>query len=285
MREARHRFDRLTTRGLVLVALLATGLAQGCAARAQIETRELAAASEISPPSALPEDMTLGPGDELEVFVFETPELTRRVRITARGYLPYPLVGDLKVTGLSGDQVREHLERALAEYIKAPKVSVSIVAVRSRRVYVLGEVTKPGVYALESETTSMIEAIGQAGGLTQEAKQQQILLVRGTRERVVVRTVDFKGLVQGGDLRENVQVGSGDIVYVPTSNLANAARQARQIVDILTPILAVQQIFLNFQAGTILWNQMADVLAGKNTTRNATATTTTIIAPGGFIGP
>ena len=245
----------------MIVVLMSLALAALSACASGLTIKELPELPGPALPAVEIQEFSLGPGDEVEIFVWGHEDLTRKVKITRTGFLPYPLIGDFKVTGMTAQQVRDHISKALAEYVNHPQISVSITAVRSQKIYVFGEVQRPGVYALDTaQHTSLAEAIGQAGGMTQDAKLQQVLVIRGDLKKVYIRPVDFDALTKGGDLRENVTLAVGDIIYVPTRTMASVQREARRIVDILQPVLALQQIFLNLQTGTILWDQFTDIL-------------------------
>lgn len=269
----------LRSRPFRVAALLVFGIASltACATRG-VQIKELPLPAGPSLPPVEIREVTLGPGDEIEVFVWKEPELTRRVKITSTGYVPYPLIEDFRATGMNIYQVRDHIMEALKQYLVSPQVSVSIVALKSQKVYVFGEVRNPGVYALDSDkATTLAEAIGRAGGTTNDAKRSEILLIRGNSQKVYIRPVDFAALVKSGDLRENPSLTQGDIIYVPATTMASVQREARRITDILGPVLALEDVFLRLQSGTILWDQFTDVLIqGKTGPRTTGKTTTTI---------
>lgn len=253
---------------LLRVAALLPGLVLSLACSAHgLRVRDLPPLPEEPLPALQLQEFELGPGDEIEVFVWEHEDLSRRVKITSTGLLPYPLIGDFKVTGMTAPQVRDHVQVALAEYVKDPKVSVSIVAVHSHKVYVFGEVQRPGVYALDSATsTSLLEAIGMAGGTTRDAKRGQVLLIRGDASKVFIRPVDVDALLKDGDLRQNHLLTLGDIVYVPTRTMATIEREARRIVDILSPVLMLE-------TSTILFDQFTETLLHGKPKGNQTTIT------------
>jgi polysaccharide export outer membrane protein len=250
----------LLGRAAVLLLGVATACLTACATRG-LEIKDLPELSGPSLPPVEVREVTLGPGDEIEVFVWKEPDLSRRAKVTSSGYLPFPLIGDFRITGMNIHQVRDHIAEALNTYLVSPKVSVSILAVKSKKVYVFGEVRNPGVYALDSDKlTTLAEAIGQAGGWTDDAKRSEVLLIRGNPQKVYIRPVDLDALVKKGDLRENPPLTQGDIVYVPVRTMATVQREARRIVDILGPVLALEDMFLRFETATILWSQFTDIL-------------------------
>ena len=247
-------------RVVALSLVIAVAGLTGCAKRG-LETKELPEVVGPALPPVEVREVTLGPGDEVEVFVWKEPDLSRRVKITSTGYLPFPLIGQFRVTGMTIYQVRDALVEPLQRFLVSPEVSVSLFAVKSKKVYVFGEVKNPGVYALDADkSTTLSEAIGLAGGWTLDAKRSEVLLVRGSREKVYIQPVDLDALVKRGDLRENPPLTHGDIVYVPVRTMATIQREARRIVEILQPILALEDMFLKLETGTILWSQFTDIL-------------------------
>jgi len=248
---------------LALLVLVETG----CAAKRGFETRELPPPPEELLPGVEVRGLTLGPGDEVEVFVWGEPDLTARAKVTGAGLLPYPLIGPLRASGLTPEQVRDEVTRGLREYLTDPKVSVNVIAIKLQKVFVFGEVQRPGVYALDSfGPTTVVDAIGQAGGVTPDAKRSELLLVRGDtadRNRVYIRPFDLDAVLGSGDLRENPTLVAGDIVYVPPRTMATVAREARRITDILLPFLLAANLLVDVQTLTIRWGEFTDALTGK----------------------
>ena len=131
------------------------------------------------------EDYRIGPSDLLEISVFQVPELSRTVRVNARGALTLPLVGQIQAGGLTGQQLEALLANKLREsYLQNPQVSVFIKEFVSQRVTVSGSVNKVGVFPISGKTTLM-QAIAMAGGLDKLADEENIKVFRdrnGTRE-------------------------------------------------------------------------------------------------------
>ena len=159
----------------------------------------------------------MGPGDIVQVSVFGIPELEKlEGEIDSLGRVSLPLVGEVKLGGLTLSQAQEVLTRAFSKYVVQPKVSVAIKEYHSYRVSVLGEVNKPDVYALKGGRTLM-DVLAMAGGLKADASHT-ITLVRLGKERTSM-IIDLERLVSYGTSSEgsqyNIILKPGDVVYVP----------------------------------------------------------------------
>lgn len=197
----------------------------------------------------------LGPGDRVEIMVYRHDDLKRTIPIDPSGKITYPMIGDIQAGGLSIFQFRDNLRDRLAEYIVNPQVSVSVTAVQSQKVYVIGEVTKPGVLSL-NKPMSAIEAISEAGGFTLDAKDQSVMVIRGNRDKPQLIKLDLEDALKKGDITQNIQLRSGDIVYVPSTLIADVSRFSVYLKDILYPILMIEH-------GIILSPTVIDTLQGE----------------------
>jgi protein involved in polysaccharide export with SLBB domain len=142
------------------------------------------------------DDVTLGPGDLLRVGVFAHPELSTPygvqpsgTRVDPQGNLSMPLVGPIAVRGLTLQGAREAITAAFAEYVKDPRIDVSIVEQASRRFYLYGEVQKPGSFVLD-RPLHLYQALALGGGFTPRASREEVVLLRGTPESLEVHVFD-----------------------------------------------------------------------------------------------
>lgn len=240
-------FRSVSTRRSILclgvVALLLGGL--GCG-----RTRPMTAGPppEADLPAKLEiREFVLGPRDEVEVFVWQHPDLSRTAMVSPSGELAYPLVGSLKVAGLNGQEVAAELKSRLARYLIEPQVSVTVKSVRSQKVLVLGEVNKPGVFPIEGPLT-VAEAIGLAAGFNNDAETESILLIRGDPRQPELRMVALDRTLLQGAGAAHAAVLPGDILYVPPMRIAEVERFFRRITTIMVPFLAPIQ-------AAIFWSQ------------------------------
>lgn len=155
----------------------------------------------------------LGPGDVIEVRVFNEPDLSGLHQVSAEGSIRLPLVGNLEVAGLSPEQLTERVAAAYnASFLKNAQINVYVKEFNSRKVYVLGQVQKPGPFRYEERMT-VIAAIAQAGGTTRLADANRTIITRereGTQVRISAEVADI-GRGQAAD----VELLPGDIVFVP----------------------------------------------------------------------
>lgn len=166
-------------------------------------------------------DYVVGPGDVLNITVWDHPELTipaGSMRSPSEagnwvhndGTIFYPYVGVIEVAGLRVTEIREVITRRIARYIEDPQVDVTVAAFRSQRVYVAGSVREPGAYPVTNVPMRLLDAVNAAGGVTEEADWRNVVLTRDGREyRLSLREV-----YERGDARYNVLLKAGDVVHV-----------------------------------------------------------------------
>ena len=234
--------------GYVLVIVLA--LLTGACATEPVRTvvREKATAAPQATVPALKKSGQLGPGDQVDIFVWGYSDFTRRATVNFNGALPYPVLGEIPVAGKSVTQVEQEIRAALTDYIKEPVVRVSIATLRPQKVHVLGEVRNPGVYALSTPNTTLVEAVGMAGGMTVDAGPSRVLVVHDADTQIQIHTVDFRQITRGGDPAANLVLAEGDVVYVPVAVMADIAREARRVSDIITTLLLIEQSTIIFES-------------------------------------
>lgn len=150
----------------------------------------------------------------MEIVVWKNADLSKTVTVRPDGMITLPLIGELRAGGLTADRVRTEIKSRLERYKETPEVSVTVADIRSYNVYVLGEVRTPGRYQVKTSTT-LLQALALAGGFTEYADTNGIVVVRrDTREAVSKEQrikVRYKDLVMRGD----VALSPGDTVIVP----------------------------------------------------------------------
>ena len=157
----------------------------------------------------------LGAGDTIRITVFQNPNLTLESRVSEAGTINYPLIGTVKIGGLTVPLAEKTIARALDDggFIKRPQVSILTLQVRSSQVSVVGLVNKPGRFPLETSSTRVSEMIAIAGGISPGAADVAIL----TGERAgkpYYKEIDIAGLFLHKKLDEDVAVTGGDVIYV-----------------------------------------------------------------------
>ncbi len=200
--------------------------------------------------------LTLGVGDEIEIKVWRNPEFDGTYTIEGQGDIFVPIVGQIRAYNLTPMELRETVVEALSEYLISPHVRVTITAYRSRKVYVLGEVQRPGLYNMGGGMGTLIGAIARAGGFTDEANSNRVFLIRNGLEEGQREVYNVDRLMDTGDTSQNPELVRGDIVYVPTSFIANTDRFFGHLQTMLNPIVTLER-------GIILEPAVEDVLQGE----------------------
>ena len=165
----------------------------------------------IAPPVSAQQPYVLGAEDIIEVAVYGQPDLTRVVTVLPDGTIALPLVGTIVAGGLSVDDLTRELVRAYSLYIRNPQVSIVVKEFRKISVSVLGQVVRPGIYALRPGAT-VLEALSAAGGLTENASVTEARLVRASGENQPLALDD---LLIRQDMQYNVALQPGDTLLVP----------------------------------------------------------------------
>ena len=131
----------------------------------------------VNPPVKVGKDYVIGADDVLDVSVWKEQELTRTLQVRPDGKISMPLLGDVEAAGLTPSQLAQTVSDKLKRYLTAPQVTIILTQINSQRVYVTGEVTRPGAYPVLPGMT-ILQAITSAGGLTQFANAKKIFLMR-----------------------------------------------------------------------------------------------------------
>jgi polysaccharide export outer membrane protein len=161
------------------------------------------------------------PGDVLELAFTLTPEFNQTVTVRPDGYITLRGGDDLEVTGLTTGEIREKVRTRYAYVLRDPVLTVDVKDFEKASFTVLGEVAKPGQYDLRGEIT-VTEAMAIAGGFTRAAKHSQVILFRPASPAWLhAKAINVKEMLQRPDLREDLRLQPGDIVFVPRSFLAS----------------------------------------------------------------
>lgn len=156
----------------------------------------------------------IGSDDELEIVVWNEPQLSGKVIVASDGTIAMPLIGRVPATGLTPDLLKVDLEKRYARYVHTANVTVRVSNPASHVFYVIGEVTKPGAYHLHSGEV-LSQALAEAGGFGEFADPSKIRILRHKETETVVLTVNYNVVRSGGDLTADVPVEPGDTVSVP----------------------------------------------------------------------
>jgi polysaccharide biosynthesis/export protein len=160
----------------------------------------------------------LGPGDQLRVDVYGQPDMSGALYVGDDGNVSIPLVGPVQIAGLSPVEAAGRVEKALkdGQFLVDPHVTIAVLEVRNQRVSVLGEVQKPGRYAIDPNT-SIFELLADAGGVTQTSGEVISIQRTGPDGSVTRYPVNLKSLDGGMDLVPGKALRGGDQIFVPTA--------------------------------------------------------------------
>ena len=161
----------------------------------------------------------IGPDDLLRVEVFQVAELSSQERVSDDGSIVMPLIGSVRVAGLTPKEAEDQIARLLeADYLQNPQVNIFVQEFASQKVTVSGSVEKPGVFPLQGRMT-LTQAVALAGGLTDLADHKQVVLFRGQGTAAAQAYVIDVEQIDEGALEDPVVIGS-DRVFVPKSGSA-----------------------------------------------------------------
>lgn len=207
---------KLTVASCCLLAGLASGPAARAAAPAQAVpgTETPAPAPARTPDDGTPSDYVIGAEDVLGILVWREPDVSGDVTVRSDGRITLPLLGDLPAAGQRPEALAEHIRDLAAKYLTDPNVTVVVRQINSRKAFITGEVAAPGVYPLSSPLTVM-QLIALAGGLKEFADQRAIRIMRMEDGRTKTIAFNYKWILEGKRLEQNILLKPGDTVVVP----------------------------------------------------------------------
>lgn len=156
----------------------------------------------------------LNPGDVLQISVWKEEGLERQVLVLPDGMISFPLAGHLKAAGRTAQEVQAELSKRIEQYIPEPVVTVSVATVGGNKIYVIGQVNRPGEF-LATRRIDVMQALSLAGGLTAFADENAIKVLRRKGGKEVAIPFDYSAVKKGTKLELNVVLQSGDVVVVP----------------------------------------------------------------------
>lgn len=159
------------------------------------------------------DEYRIGPEDVLDISVWKNAELTRTVAVRPDGRISVPLLNDIQAANMTPMQLRDVLAKGYSKYVSDAEVSVIVREIHSFKVSVVGLVKNPGRFELRSQAT-VLEAIALAGGLTEFAKKDRIVIFRNDGRRWLRIAFDYNQAIYD-NAEQNFQLRPGDIVIVP----------------------------------------------------------------------
>jgi len=162
----------------------------------------------------VPADFVFGPDDVVSVLFWRDKDMSADVTVRPDGRISLPLINDIQAAGLTPEQLRRAITDASAKYLDDPTVTVIVKAINSRRIFITGQVTKPGEYSLTGPTT-VLQLIATAGGVLEYADAGHIVVMRTTGGRSESFAFNYNDVIRRKNLHQNIELRPGDTVVVP----------------------------------------------------------------------
>lgn len=157
----------------------------------------------------------IGEADVLDIDVWKEKEISRTIPVRPDGKISLPLIGEIQASGLTPLQLQDNIAQDLKSYIDNPEVTVIVDNPISHQFNIVGQVARPGAYPL-TEAMTVLDAIAEAGGFKDFAKQTKIYVLRPSPGGIRVRIpFNYKKVIRGANLQENVPLKPGDTIVVP----------------------------------------------------------------------
>jgi polysaccharide export outer membrane protein len=170
--------------------------------------------AETSDTEMIEEDYRIGAGDLLSIVVWKNSDLSGEFRVRPDGKFSMPLIGDIVAAGRTTDQINMQIGKKLELFIDSPYVTAIIKETTSNRVYVIGEVARPGAYPIAGSLT-VLQAVALAGGFTQFADRDRMVLVRGSGKDQENFKLNYKKILMEPGGKYNMVLQRGDTLVVP----------------------------------------------------------------------
>ncbi|MGI8770898.1 MAG: polysaccharide biosynthesis/export family protein [Acidobacteriaceae bacterium] len=166
------------------------------------------------PPVAIasPTGYLLGPSDVVHVAVWKEPDLSQTAVVRPDGKISLPLVGEIALAGSSVPEAQTIVADRLRSLLTSPQVTITVVEIHSRQVYITGEIGRPGAYPLAA-SMNVLQLIASAGGLTEYAHRKAIYILRASVKQPI--HFNYNNVVRGKSQEQNVQLSPGDTVVIP----------------------------------------------------------------------
>jgi len=168
----------------------------------------------VTPAANAAGEYKLGAGDTVRVVVYENPDMTTETQVSEAGKISFPLVGEVAIGGLSRSEAEAKIAGLLQKggFVNKPQLNISILEYRSQQVSVLGQVNKPGKYAIDGPS-NVLDLISLAGGVS-DAGADHVTLIKNEQGKAVKHNINLADLFQAANLKDNIEVGNGDMIYV-----------------------------------------------------------------------
>jgi polysaccharide export outer membrane protein len=156
----------------------------------------------------------IGPQDIVRIDVWKEPDISRTIPVRPDGKISLPLLSDVQAAGLTALQLADSIRDGYKKFINSPQVTVTVTDINSRRVYVSGEVSRPGALPLLPNMT-VLQALTSSGGFTQFARIKNIYILRTEEGKQVKHPFNYKDVINGKKPEDNILLLPGDTIVVP----------------------------------------------------------------------
>lgn len=173
-----------------------------------------ASGKQGSPDQPDPGVYRIGIEDDLQITVWKEPEISTSVVVRPDGMITVPLLNDVYVLGLQTSELQALLTEKLKPFVNEPQVTIIVRGIKSRKVYVYGQVAKPGAYQLVGRKT-VLEVLSESGGLSLFAKRSSIYVLRNINNKKTKLPFNYNNALKGKDPNDNFELFPGDIIVVP----------------------------------------------------------------------
>jgi polysaccharide biosynthesis/export protein len=198
----------------VFLVWIALGLLANTAV-AQVQPAEPAETPLAENQVIIDDDFVIGLEDVLSINIWKNPEISlKEVVVRPDGKISVPLAGEIKADGLTVRKLQDMITANLKEYVNTPVVTVTVIKILSKSVTITGQVPRPGLYPIGSPLT-IIELLARAGGLKADASPNKIKIVRKDKGKTSTIPFNYNDMINGSNLKQNIELKSGDIVLVP----------------------------------------------------------------------
>jgi polysaccharide export outer membrane protein len=199
---------------IVLITALALSSAAPFAQAQAPAATAAAAASARAGEVVVPPGYVIGPDDLLSIVYWKDKDMSSESQVRPDGKISLPLINEITAAGLTPEQLRQQITQESLRFMEEPSVTVVVRQINSRKVFITGEVNKPGPYPLMGPT-SVIQLIAMAGGLREYANSKKIIIMRNEKGQAVSLPFNYPAVTSGKNLKQNVELKPGDTVVVP----------------------------------------------------------------------
>lgn len=201
-------------RGALLIATWCLLCAAAAAAAQEKAKPNGATAAGAASAAVVPPGYVIGPDDVLSITFWREADMTVEATVRPDGKVSLPLLNDVHAAGLTPAALRDALAEAARKYMEDPNPTVIVKTINSRKVFVVGQVEKPGPYPLNASTT-VLQVLAMAGGLRDFARAKNITVLRNAGGASALFKFNYQDVLNGRHLEQNIELKPGDTVIVP----------------------------------------------------------------------